>query len=141
MKEIELQTKYYVRKIDWMTQFCCDITRKLDELANLEPSGTWKHYLLKDTDSPNYTIRIPGGTCGLIEADENGIIKNIHVSLEYAPTRATLPKNVDEILNNEFIGDKILGIENGTIIRYCGNPKPDAEHPALMRIFIKPKES
>ncbi len=49
-------------------------------------------------------IRIPGGTLGSIEYDENKIITRIHVCTDYVVK--TYPDNVNEQLQ-KFIGQKI----------------------------------
>ena len=50
-------------------------------------------------------IRIPGDTVGGIELDDNNVIKEIKVNTNYVVD--TYPDNVEEIINNEFVGFKV----------------------------------
>ena len=50
-------------------------------------------------------IRIPGGTVGGIKLDENNVIKEIKINTDYVVR--TYPDDVEEIMNNEFIGAKM----------------------------------
>ncbi len=101
MKELNIKLKHYGR-VDFMTQAYCEITDALDEYAGF--AGTdYGHYLLKDSDSGDYTIRVPGQTCGLVECDDKGCVTYIHIG-DYAFTRSRFPDDIDEILTERFKG-------------------------------------
>lgn len=61
-------------------------------------------FVLCDYEDGCLPIRIPGGTLGSIEYDENKIITKIHVCTDYVVK--TYPDNVNEQLQ-KFIGQKI----------------------------------
>ena len=67
-------------------------------------NGHWKHYVLCDYENSCLPIRIPGGTLGSIEYDENKVITKIHVCTDYVVK--TYPDDVNEQLK-KFIGQKI----------------------------------
>nr|DAD59694.1 MAG TPA: hypothetical protein [Bacteriophage sp.] len=92
-------------------EYFCKITDRLDQLAGLKITNDgycWRHYILYDDyDKKNniMAIRIPGGTVGGIELDDNNVIKEIKVNTNYVVD--TYPDNVEEIINNEFVGFKV----------------------------------
>ena len=101
---MKLINKYANSRYSKMNEYYCEITTELDKLAGLDPNGHWKHYVLYDYEDGSLPIRIPGGTLGSIEYDENKIITKIHVCTDYVVK--TYPDNVNEHLQ-KFIGQKI----------------------------------
>ncbi len=95
-------------------EYFCKITDRLDQLAGLKITNDgycWRHYVLYDDyDKKNniMAIRIPGGTIGSVELDENNKVKEIKVNTNYIVN--TYPDNVEEIINDEFVGAKINGV-------------------------------
>ena len=101
---MKLINKYASSRNSKMNEYYCEITIELDKLAGLDPNGHWKHYVLCDYKDGCLPIRIPGGTLGSIEYDENKIITKIHVCTDYVVK--TYPDDVNELLQ-KFIGQKI----------------------------------
>lgn len=101
---MKLINKYANSRYSKMNEYYCEITAELDKLAGLDPNGCWKHYVLCDYEDDCLPIRIPGGTLGSIEYDENKIITKIHVYTDYVVK--TYPDDVNEQLQ-KFIGQKI----------------------------------
>lgn len=101
---MKLINKYANSRYSKMNEYYCGITTELDKLAGLDPNGYWKHYVLCDCEDDCLPIRIPGGTLGSIEYDENKIITKIHVCTDYVVK--TYPDDVNEQLQ-KFIGQKI----------------------------------
>lgn len=103
--KIKLKSKGY-----W-DEYFCKITDRLDQLARLKINNDgycWRHYILYDDYHKKnniMAIRIPGGTVGGIELDDNNVIKEIKVNTNYVVD--TYPDNVEEIINNEFVGFKV----------------------------------
>lgn len=91
---MKLINKYANSKYSKMNEYYCGITTELDKLAGLDPNGHWKHYVLCDYEDGCLPIRIPGGTLGTIEYDENKIITKIHVCTDYVVK--TYPDDVNE---------------------------------------------
>lgn len=100
---MKLINKYANSRYSKMNEYYCGITTELDKLAGLDPNGYWKHYVLCDCEGYLY-IRIPGGTLGSIEYNENRIITKIHVCTDYVVK--TYPDDVNKQLQ-KFIGQKI----------------------------------
>ena len=102
--KLEIKTRDYTCK-----EYYCDITRELDELANL--SSEWfKHYILVCKNSNTNTgfdfiIRVPGGTLGAILLDENMVITKIIIDTNYVVK--SYPKDVGKIINDKYVGTKI----------------------------------
>lgn len=66
-----------------------------------------RHYILATNSYKKdhlYAIRIPGGTVGDIETDNNDIILNLTIDVNYVVR--TYPKNINEIIQ-KYIGEKI----------------------------------
>lgn len=101
---MKLINKYANSRYSKMNEYYCEITIELDKLAGLDSNGHWKHYVLCDYEDGSLPIRIPGGTLGSIEYDENKIITKINVCTDYVVK--TYPDNVNEQLQ-KFIGQKI----------------------------------
>lgn len=101
---MKLINKYADSRHSKMNEYYCEITTELDKLVGLDLNGHWKHYVLCDYGDGSLPIRIPGGTLGSIEYDENKIITKIHVCTDYVVK--TYPDDVNEQLQ-KFIGQKI----------------------------------
>ena len=101
---MKLINKYANSIYSNMNEYYCEITTELDKLAGLDFNGHLKHYVLCDYKDCCLPIRIPGGTLGSIEYDENKVITKIHVCTDYVVK--TYPDNVNEQLQ-KFIGQKI----------------------------------
>ena len=71
---MKLINKYANSRYSKMNEYYCEITIELDKLAGLDPNGHWKHYVLCDYEDGSLPIRIPGGTLGSIEYDENKVL-------------------------------------------------------------------
>ena len=90
-----------------MGEYFCELTSELDKLTNIDPNSLWKHYILADNlgiKDKCFKIRIPGGTLGSIEYDENYIITRVFVDTDYAVK--TYPSDVNEQIK-KFVGQKI----------------------------------
>lgn len=94
-----------------MDEYFCELTEELDNLAGLNKKQSYgygrRHYILATNSYKKdhlYAIRIPGGTVGDIETDENDIILNLTIDLNYVVK--TYPNNVNEIIK-KYIGKKI----------------------------------
>ena len=103
--KIKLKSKGY-----W-DEYFCNITDRLDQLAGLKTTNDgycWRHYILYDDYHKKnniMAIRIPCGTVGGIKLDDNNVIKEIKVNTNYVVD--TYPDNVEEIMNDEFVGVKV----------------------------------
>ena len=92
------------------TEFCCDLTRRLDELSKLNQSpyyNFYHHYIVIDKialEEKILAIRVPGGTVGAIWIDENNKIIKIQIDRDYVVK--TYPLNTHEVIA-EFIGKTI----------------------------------
>ena len=90
--------------------YVCKLTRRLDELAGLDKQEEYDlfyHYLLYDEWDKKHkmlAIRVPGGTVGEIELDEDNDITHIAVDTNYVID--TYPEDVNERIK-EFIGVSI----------------------------------
>lgn len=90
-----------------MSEYYCDVTSELDRLAGLDSNCCWKHYILADKFNKKercLAIRIPGGTLGDLEYDENNIITRIYACTDYVVK--TYPDDVNAQLQ-KFVGQKI----------------------------------
>ncbi len=101
---MKLINKYTNSKYPTMNEYYCEITSELDRVAGLDLNNCWRHYILYDCKENCLIIRIPGGTLGCVEYDENKMITKIHVCTDYVVR--TYPDNVNEQLQ-KFIGQKI----------------------------------
>ena len=87
-------------------RYKCIITSDLDKMAGLSSKDIFHHYLLIDhTDLEEHImcIRVPGGTVGVIEFDDNNIITDLHVDTNYVIR--TYWRNVNKHLK-KYIGRK-----------------------------------
>ncbi len=103
---IMLSKKRPGKNIDFLTQYYCDITRQLDAWCNIEPDKMYKHYILKDIDSENLTIRVPGSTTGLIEV-ENHIIKDFEFCESILAKQMYTAKTLED-LKVLYVGRRIF---------------------------------
>jgi len=94
-----------------MDEYFCELTKELDELSGLDKKESYeygrRHYILATNSYKKdhlYAIRIPGGTVGDIETDNNDIILNLTIDVNYVVR--TYPKNINEIIQ-KYIGEKI----------------------------------
>lgn len=93
-------------------EYYCELTRELDQLAKLDQTGLWRHYILVDDGlrkDKRFLIRIPGGTLGGISFDDNYIITSLNVATNYVVN--TYPPNINEILK-KYIGYKLVFVED-----------------------------
>lgn len=96
---------------DWTkTEFRCDLTRRLDEISQLNQSpyyDLYHHYILIDKialEEQILAIRVPGGTVGAIFIDEHNKITMVQIDRDYVVK--TYSPNVNEIVA-KFIGQTI----------------------------------
>ena len=95
-------------------EYICELTDKLDSLSGLDKLKHYDifyHYILADDYCKNImclAIRVPGGTVGGIEFDENNIITNIVIDTDYVVK--TYPDNIKEIIK-DYIGKTIEYLE------------------------------
>lgn len=99
-----------------LKEYVCELTKELDELAGLDEFEYYElhhHYLLVGrwhTKEKYMAIRVPGGTVGLIEYDDDFKITKLKVDTDYVVK--TYPKNVNEIIQ-KYIGVKVEFQEGG----------------------------
>lgn len=95
------------------TEFRCDLTRRLDEISQLNQSpyyDFYHHYIVMDKvalEDPLLSalaIRVPGGTVGEIWIDGNNKIVKIQIDRDYVVK--TYPLNTHEVIA-KFIGETI----------------------------------
>lgn len=85
------------------------ITKALDKMAGIAENDYeygYHHYILNDTDENHFVIRIPGGTVGFVEYDNNNIITKIHVDTDYVVK--SYWRNVNKYLENDYNGKQII---------------------------------
>lgn len=90
-------------------EYVGQLTSRLDEIAGIgiKVDQIFKHYILLDREyvkNRALPIRVPGGTVGCIEINENFEITKISIDTHYVIK--TYPENVEEQLK-EFMGTKI----------------------------------
>lgn len=91
-------------------EYRCDLTRELDELANLSKEyyyGCFYHYILADKwckDERCLALRVPGGTVGGITVDDNNVITKIVIDTDYVVK--TYPSNVNDLMQ-KYVGEVI----------------------------------
>ena len=114
-------------------EFCCEVTRFLD---NNNPNcfqGPFKNYLLylsyleDDKDLRTFAIRVPGRTVGAMKIDREGIIVSciIDDDIKY------YTEGINEFLKNQFVGSELEGyrlLENNNIEMFDLIKKPEAFH-------------
>jgi hypothetical protein len=95
-------------------KYICDITNKLDKLANMNDDDSYlKHYILVDKSCIKdrvLPIRVPGCTVGGLWFDENYCITKIHIDSKVGYATKPYPENVNELMQ-KYIG-RFLAIEN-----------------------------
>lgn len=85
----------------------CELTSELDDLAGIEDTSLFHHYVLVDDwcrQEMAYAIRVPGGTVGSLKFDDNGVVTNIIIDTKYVVK--TYPKDINETVK-KYIGYKI----------------------------------
>lgn len=90
-----------------LNEYYSELTKELDGLARFAPDSLRRHYILTDKvlDTRKCLfIRIPGGTVGNIEYDENNIITDIRIDTNYIVR--TYPDDVNEHMK-KYIGQHI----------------------------------
>lgn len=102
-RNMKLINKYKNTKYSNMNEYYCDITSELDRLAEINPNSYRKHYVLGNYKDGCLPIRIPGGTVGSVEYNENKVITKIHVCTDYI---VSYPSDVNERIQR-FVGQKI----------------------------------
>lgn len=93
-----------------------DITKDLDQMCNqsdvksyMERFYGYYHYIFFDQEDLNQhllSIRVPGGTVGLIEFDENLIITKIHIDTNYVIE--SYFRNVNKHIQRKYISSKLI---------------------------------
>lgn len=109
MSEIILELDEYN---DFALEATCEITRDLDHMSNLDSSEYYDffhHYIYfnaGDIKEHLLAIRVPGGTVGSIEFDDNYVIKSIGVDTNYVIQ--TYFRNVNKHIQRKYIGSKLI---------------------------------
>lgn len=93
-------------KVGDMTECHCELTTTLDELAGLiDKKSNWKHYIMIDELTKKnkcMAIRIPGGTVGSINYNEDRVITDISIDKNYVVS--SYVENVNELMKKKYIG-------------------------------------
>ena len=93
---------------DILSEYLCEITSELDELAGFHKEETiLHHYIILDELSESekcLPIRVYGGTTGGITLDENNIITKIEIDTNYVVK--TYDNEVNEKMK-KYIGEKL----------------------------------
>lgn len=92
-------------------KFVSDITKDLDKISNINVSGEelFHHYMQYDKfdlEKHMVIIRVPGGSLGYVEYDDNFIITKILIDTDYVVK--TYPKDVNDEINKKYIGGKLI---------------------------------
>ncbi len=114
-------------------EFCCEVTRFLDNNNPNYFQGPFKNYLLylsyleDDKDLRTFAIRVPGRTVGAMKIDREGIIVSciIDDDIKY------YTEGINEFLKNQFVGSELEGyklLENNNIEILDLIKKPEAFH-------------
>ena len=88
-------------------EYCCDLTRELDEVSGISNSqhyNLYHHYILADEWCMNnkcLAVRVPGGTVGGIWVSDSNVITKIIVDTDYVVK--TYPNNINELMK-KYIG-------------------------------------
>lgn len=100
------------KEFDRFTEYFCNLTNELDKLSGIDKEfgedNLFKHYILIDNYSLKHksiSIRVPGGTVGNIIIDENGIITDIKIHINYIVK--TYPDDTEKQIKKLFIGENI----------------------------------
>lgn len=102
-----LKNKYAGSRFQTMNEYYSELTTELDKLADLNPDGFRKHYILASesfVEEKCLPIRIPGGTVGSIYLDENDVITKIVIHTNYVVK--TYQQDVNERIQH-FVGERI----------------------------------
>lgn len=92
---------------NYMNEYYSELTKELDKLAGIEETSRWKHYIFtNDFCKKNncLAIRVPGGTVGEIDYDENNVITKISIDTNYVVK--TYPNDVNDLIK-KFVGETI----------------------------------
>lgn len=109
MNEIILELDKYNA---FASKATCEITKDLDYMSNLDSSQYYDffhHYIYfsaGDISEHLLAIRVPGGTVGSIEFDDNYVIKSIGVDTNYVIQ--TYFRNVNKHIQRKYIGSKLV---------------------------------
>ena len=109
MSEIILELDEYDA---FVSEATCEITKDLDHMSNLDSSQYYDffhHYIYfspGDISEHLLAIRVPGGTVGSIEFDDNYVIKSIGVDTNYVVQ--TYFRNVNKHIQRKYIGSKLI---------------------------------
>lgn len=93
-----------------MREYQCELTRELDKLSGIDKEEYYYiyfHYMLRDKwhdDNKCFSIRVPGGTLGIVRYDDDFKIISLEVDTDYVVE--TYPRNVNELIQ-KYIGVKI----------------------------------
>ena len=99
--------KLQLRRTGVTDEYRCDLTRYLDEVSKLSNSKYYEriyHYILSDDYCKKekiFVIRIPGGTVGVIQIDDNNVITSIYIDTDYVVK--SYPDDVNELVK-KYIG-------------------------------------
>ena len=104
---MKLQNRYSSTCLE---EYRCDLTKKLDDVSDISKAHQYDmfhHYILADNWCKKercLAIRVPGGTVGSINYNDNNIITRIVVDPNYVIK--TYPSNVNELIQ-KFVGEVI----------------------------------
>ena len=91
-------------------EYICDLTKELDDMSGIQKQyfySMFHHYILVDEwcrKEKCLAIRVPGGTVGEINFDDNNIITKIVIDTNYVVN--TYPTNVNDLIQ-KFVGEVI----------------------------------
>lgn len=100
--------KLLLRKDYSKNEFCCDLTKELDEISGISQKqyyNLYHHYILADEwcrENKCLAIRVPGGTVGGVWVDKNNVITKISVDTDYVIK--TYPSDVNELMKR-YVGE------------------------------------
>ena len=103
------------KTVDWEAYFC-ELTKDLDNLAELEKYHTYmRHYIYADNwafERKCLPIRMPGRTTGGVWIDDDNVITKVEVDLDGCVI-GKYPDDVNEKLQ-KYIGEKIEIVKSTT---------------------------
>lgn len=110
-KKVNMKLKIK-EEFDRFAEYFCNLTNELDNLSGIDKEfgedNLFKHYILIDNYSLKHksiSIRVPGGTVGNIIIDENGIITDIKIHINYIVK--TYPDDIEKQIKKLFISESI----------------------------------